>query len=286
MEKFRSKTPDFHKDIQIQPIIHQNIQPVITTEIQPIIQQKIQPVIHKEIQPVIHHNIQPVITTEIQPVIYRKIQPVIFNENQTNIEAVIQQLNQSNNTVTIEKNTNQNLIQPSTKKEVKNSVQLIIRPYIMKEEIYSEKIQIEPETETQIKKIEIMEYVPYIQYKDGTILPYEKKEKKIGLQSIPQTYIQNEYKSNESIQNSAQMMETIIAVNFVNLSLNIHYPMACKKTDIFSKVEEKLYQKFPELRNKKYYFLANSRVIDEYLTVEQNQIKSGDTILINESYLY
>ena len=285
MERFRSKTPDFHKDIQIQPIIHKNFQPVITKEIQPIIEEKIQPVIHKEIQPIIHQDIQPVITTEIQPVIYRKIQPVIFNENQTNIEEVIQQLNQSNNTVTIEKNMNQNLTQPSTQRETKTISKIKIIPYIMKEEAHTTKREIVPEKETQIENIEIIEYVPYIQYKDGTIFPYEKKKKNPDYKAFP-TYIQNEYKSNESIQNSAQMMETIIAVNFVNLSLNIHYPMACKKTDIFSKVKEKLYQKFPELKYKKYYFLANSRVIDKYLTVEQNQIKSGDTILINESYLY
>ena len=111
------------------------------------------------------------------------------------------------------------------------------------------------------------------------------KAEKSGLENIPHTYIQKVYESNESIQNSTQMMETIIAVNFVNLSLNIHYPMACRKTDIFSSVEKKLYQIFPELKNKKYYFLANSRVIDKYLTFEQNKIKSGDTILINENYL-
>jgi hypothetical protein len=94
--------------------------------------------------------------------------------------------------------------------------------------------------------------------------------------------MQNKCENNESDKNSTQMME-IIAVNFVNLSLNIHYPMACKKTDVFSKVEEKLYQEFPELKNKNYYFIANGNVIDKSLTFEQNKIKSGNTILINEN---
>ena len=77
MERYRSKTPDFHKEIQIQPIITQTIQPIITKEVQPVINLKIQPVIHKE----------------IQPIITRKIQPVIFKENQiNNIEEVIQKL--------------------------------------------------------------------------------------------------------------------------------------------------------------------------------------------------
>ena len=39
------------------------------------------------------------------------------------------------------------------------------------------------------------------------------------------------------------MMESVIAVNFISISHNINYPMACEKTDIFSKIEEKLYIK-------------------------------------------
>ena len=78
------------------------------------------------------------------------------------------------------------------------------------------------------------------------------------------------------------MMETVIAVNFISLSHNINYPMACKTTDIFSKIEKKLYHEFPELKSKKIYFIANGNIIDRSLTFEQNKIKSGNNILINE----
>ena len=77
-------------------------------------------------------------------------------------------------------------------------------------------------------------------------------------------------------------MEEIIAVNFISLNYNINYPMACKKTDIFSKIEEKLYREFPELKSKKIYFIANGIVVDRSSTFEKNKIKSGNTILINE----
>jgi Fe-S-cluster formation regulator IscX/YfhJ len=77
-------------------------------------------------------------------------------------------------------------------------------------------------------------------------------------------------------------MESIIAVNFVSLTYNINFPMACKKTDVFSKIEKKLYQEFPDLKSKKIYFVANSAVIDKSSTFEQNNIKSGNTILIND----
>ena len=256
----------FHKEVQIQPIIHKNIQPVITTNIQPIIKEEIQPVVHKEIQQVIHHNIQPVITKKIQPIIQKKIQPVIFTENQTNIEEIIKQLEESdkqNEPKIIENHINKVEIAPQTKRLEKNSVRKKIVPYIMKVEQHSTKTEVEEKTETIYKTIEIIEYVPYIQYKNGEILPYEKKE-------------------NISTITSSNMMETIIAVNFISLSYNINYPMACKKTDIFSKIEKKLYQEYPILKSKKIYFISNGNVIDKALTFQQNQINSGSTILINE----
>ena len=255
---------DFSKDTQIQPIIHLEIQPVITTEIQPIIHDKIIPVVHKEIQPIIHENIQPVITKEIQPIILEKIQPVIFMENQTNIEEVIKQLEQSNkqndtNLIHIKKET----VEPLIKREVKMTEKMIVQPYIMKLEQHITRNKVEEKTEKKHHFIEKVEYVPYIKYKNGTILPYEKKE-------------------NKSIETSYQIMEKIIAINFKSLNYNINYPMACKKTDIFSKIEKKLYHEFPILKSKQLYFVTNGNVIDKSLTIEQNKIKSGNTILINE----
>ena len=265
------------EEIQIQPIIHLDIQPVITKQIQPVISRKIQPVVHKEIQPIMHHVIQPVITKEIQPIIKKKIQPVIFMENQTNIEEKITQLEQSQkqkDSKIIEKHQNQIEINPLTQTQVTNCSQIIVQPYIMRVEQHTHFPQVEEKTETikEITEIEIVEYVPYIQYKNGKILPYKKKE----------TKEKKEKKEQNSIKTSYQTMETIIAVNFISLNYNINYPMAFKKTDIFSKIEKKLYHEFPILKSKQIFFVANGKTIDRSLTFEQNKIKSGNTILINE----
>ena len=279
MKQLRSKTPDFHKEIQIQPVIHQEIQPVITKQIQPVINQKILPVVHKEIQKIIHLEIQPVITTEIQPIIHKKIQPVIFMENQTNIEEIIQQLEKSHNR--FEKHIKQNKVIPSTTTEVKNVEKIVIKPYIIREEKHLTKKEIEKKTEREIQNMEIIEFVPYIQYKNGEILPYEKKEKK-SIKFIPYILNQIENKEIKSNNTRSTTMEEVIAVNFISQSHNINFPMACKKTDIFSKIEEKLYHEFPELKSKKNYFYANGNIIDKSSTFEQNKIKTGNTILINE----
>ena len=89
-------------------------------------------------------------------------------------------------------------------------------------------------------------------------------------------------KSIKSINISSALMETIIAVNFISLNYNISYPMACRKTDIFANIEKKLYHEFPILKSKKIYFIANGNIVDRSSTFEQNQIKNGNTILINE----
>ena len=63
--------------------------------------------------------------------------------------------------------------------------------------------------------------------------------------------------------------------------------MPCKKTDKLSKIKQKLYQEllqeFPKLKNKNLYFICNGNVIDKSLTFEQNKIKNGSTILIEEN---
>ena len=165
MSKFRSKTPVSIKTIQ--PVIHQNIQPLITTEIQAVIHKEIQPVVHKEIQTIIYQNIQPIITKEIQSIIYRKIQPVIFNENQLdNIEQVIQQLNESHNDGIKEVYTTENIVQPQTRREEKHSRLVVVQPIIQKEEKHQTQTINDEKTEKITEKLEEIEFVPYI-YKKG-----------------------------------------------------------------------------------------------------------------------
>ena len=151
---------------------------------------------------------------------------------------------------------------------------IVVVPCIQRVVQNSEKTVIVPETETITEEIEIIEYVPYIQYKNGEIVPYKKAEKQEKKENKIHTSTNSTYSSNA--------MESIIAVNFVSLTYNINFPMACKKTDVFSKIEKKLYQEFPDLKSKKIYFVANSAVIDKSSTFEQNNIKSGNTILIND----
>ena len=62
------------------------------------------------------------------------------------------------------------------------------------------------------------------------------------------------------------------------------FPMACKKTDIFSKIEEKLYQIFPSLKEGNNIFLCNGRKIENSQSILSNEITHDSIILINSEF--
>ena len=126
------------------------------------------PVIHEEILPIIHLNIQPVFTKEIQPIIVGKIQPVIFTEDQqSNIEEVIQQLEQYDKQ---KANSNQN----DKIQEKQEKVELKVLPYVKRIEQHTTQTVIENHIEKKVECSCQIKYVPYIQYKNGKLLPYKK----------------------------------------------------------------------------------------------------------------
>ena len=71
-------------------------------------------------------------------------------------------------------------------------------------------------------------------------------------------------------------------MNVLFLSASIQEPIMCTQKQIFNEVENKLYEKFPELKNGEYYFLVDGKKVNKYLTLEENNIKDGAKILIHE----
>ena len=60
----------------------------------------------------------------------------------------------------------------------------------------------------------------------------------------------------------------------------INYSMACRTTDLFSSLEERLYQDFPNYRNVEKIFMVNANRISRNKTLEENNIKNNDIINI------
>ena len=70
----------------------------------------------------------------------------------------------------------------------------------------------------------------------------------------------------------------IVNVHFISTDQRINYPITCLKTDTFASVEEKLYQKYEEYREKNNNFIAKGRLILRFKKICENNIENGDKI--------
>ena len=73
----------------------------------------------------------------------------------------------------------------------------------------------------------------------------------------------------------------IISVLFNSTDGRINYATTCKKAEIFSNVEKKLIDKFPEYKNKKLFYIQSGKVMDKEKSLEENKIIPGFAIIVN-----
>ena len=96
------------------------------------------------------------------------------------------------------------------------------------------------------------------------------------------------YKSNINNNNlgfsitSIKPGEKIMTVNFVTMGIQDigHYSLACKNTDLFVRLEERLYQDYPQFKNYETYFEVKTKRIRRFKTLEENKIDNNDIINI------
>ena len=76
--------------------------------------------------------------------------------------------------------------------------------------------------------------------------------------------------------------DKIIAVNFLSMGISDigYYNLICKNNDLFVRLEERLYNDFPQFKNYETYFEVKGKRIKRFQTLEQNNIKTNDIINI------
>ena len=87
-------------------------------------------------------------------------------------------------------------------------------------------------------------------------------------------------KQSEDYITSLKPGEKIMCINFVSMGRQdiTNYALACKNTDLFVRLEEKLYNDFPQFKNYETYFEVNTRRIKRFKTLEENNIKNKNII--------
>ena len=113
----------------------------------------------------------------------------------------------------------------------------------------------------------------------------EDKIKELENQIIQKNKEIENYKLNKNNQyddsiTSLRPGEKIMAVNFVSMGTNqiINYCLPCKNTYPFVKLEEKLYNDYPNFKEYETFFEVNARRIKRFKTLEENNIKNKDVI--------
>ena len=74
--------------------------------------------------------------------------------------------------------------------------------------------------------------------------------------------------------------ERIITINFLSMVIQdvANFSLTCKNTDLFIREEERLYETFPQFKNKNTYFQVSTRGIKRFLTLDENGIQDNDVI--------
>lgn len=133
-----------------------------------------------------------------------------------------------------------------------------------------------------------------------------KKEKQIKIlenQLYLQTYLKsNNLNANELIhkleikENESKDLKSVIPSNnskedklmiiiFASVDETILHPYVCKNTDKFTRFENLLKEEYPEyMEDNNYYFICKGNNIKIDGTIEENNIKNNDLIIINKKF--
>ena len=75
--------------------------------------------------------------------------------------------------------------------------------------------------------------------------------------------------------------EKIFSINFTSIDQKIaNYSITCKNTDIFVRIEEQLYEDYPEYKDKETYFIKNGDKIKRFKSLDENNIKKNDVLML------
>jgi len=87
---------------------------------------------------------------------------------------------------------------------------------------------------------------------------------------------------NENSIDNIQPGEKILAICFTSCDQKINnFALPCKDSELFVRVEEKLYDEYSEYKEKETYFMAGGSKIKRFKTLKENNIKSGSIIMLN-----
>ena len=92
----------------------------------------------------------------------------------------------------------------------------------------------------------------------------------------------NKLKSNNKVESDLNKEGGMsFAINFISDNQDFIYPMLCNSKDTVVKLEEELYNEYPQYKDYNTYLTANGIIVKRFKTIEENGIKKGNAIMVN-----
>ena len=74
--------------------------------------------------------------------------------------------------------------------------------------------------------------------------------------------------------------ENLIPIKIISVDQQINCDIIAKTTDLFSKIEGDLYNKYDKYKSTENYFLVNGNKVNRHKTLKDNQIKDNDILTL------
>ena len=81
--------------------------------------------------------------------------------------------------------------------------------------------------------------------------------------------------------NKKVYMNDLLLIYFKSIDQKVDIAYPCKKDDVFVRIEEKLYNEYPDFKDLNTYFTVNGRVVKRFRSMLENDIRNNDKILLN-----
>ena len=114
-------------------------------------------------------------------------------------------------------------------------------------------------------------------YREDIPIKEEEKDKKnIEIQKIK---LNNDINEDDGIT-SIKPGEKVLSINFISMGNQeiTNCSFICKNTDLFVRLEERLYKDYPQFKDYETFFEVGTNRIKRFKTLEENKIKNRDII--------
>ena len=82
--------------------------------------------------------------------------------------------------------------------------------------------------------------------------------------------------------NSSYIGGKSFAISFESIDSRLKYPIVCRNNTTIARLEEEVYNAFPDYKECNTYLTCNGETLKRFKTIEENKIKQGNVILVNK----